>query len=399
MRRITIGLSLSLSGPHGVMGRQTLDALRLFVADANASGGVTVDGRRAEFALRCHDDRSDSARCAQIYRELCASGAVDILLGPCSSELTSAAAPSAEETGSLFVNHAGAADQLYERGYRMIVGLQTPASQYMDDFIRLLGELKIWHKRLGVVTEPTLFSSALAHGVEESASQPTARRRGVQIRMKWDIPLDPEQSDNGLVTALRRTRLSALLSAGNYSHDVAVIRAVRQSRLDIPVIACAAAGLGRFHEDLGPDVEGIVGTSQWEPGFEAIPELGPDPREFAHRMRTLTRSGECDYIAAQAYAAGVLVAAVLDDVGTCDQVRMRERFSTLRTGTLFGAFAIDPQSGRQTAHRVRIVRWSRGRKQIVKTESVANGNPIELPSLWTRLAARMKPDDAIHHLN
>jgi len=353
-----MGLSLSLSGPNGETGRQVLDALRLFVADANAAGGVRLGGQRAEFALRCHDDRSERERCALIYRELCASGKVDVLLGPCSSELTWAAAPNAEASGCLFVNHAGPADQLYERGYRMMVGLQTPASQYMDDFIQLLAELKIRRKRLGMVTEPTLLSSAIAHGVEESAGRPSARRKGVRIRMKWDA-FDPEDFGSGLLKALRRTRLSALLSACDYTHDLTVIRAVKQSGLDIPVLACAAAGLNRFPEDLGHEVEGIMGASQWEPGSEAIPELGPDPREFAHRMRTQSRSGECDSVAAQAYAAGVLVGAVLDEIGACDQARMRERFSTLRTGTLFGAFAIDPESGRQTAHRLRIVRWSR----------------------------------------
>jgi hypothetical protein len=84
------------------------------------------------------------------------------------------------------------------------------------------------------------------------------------------------------------------------------------------VLACVAAGLSSFGTDLGDRAEGIVGTSQWEPGAQVIPELGPDPREFTHRMRTQSRTGECDYVAAQAYAAGVLVAAVVEKLGACD---------------------------------------------------------------------------------
>ena len=114
---ITLGLSLSLSGRFARLGHQIEDALRLFVADINAAGGVTLRAERGYFALRCHDDGSEQTRCAAIYRELCGGTGSDILLGPYSSELTAAAAPIAEERGRLLINHAGAADDLYQRGY------------------------------------------------------------------------------------------------------------------------------------------------------------------------------------------------------------------------------------------------------------------------------------------
>ncbi|HTS47777.1 MAG TPA: hypothetical protein VMH05_07530 [Bryobacteraceae bacterium] len=40
-----------------------------------------------------------------------------------------------------------------------------------------------------------------------------------------------------------------------------------------------------------------------------------------------------------------------------------------------------------------------GRKHVVKAEALASGNPIELPSLWKRLTARVKPADMMNHLN
>ena len=64
--KITLGLSLSLSGAFAPIGRQIEDALRLFIADINAAGGVTIDGEHSYYALRCHDDRSDKTRCAGI---------------------------------------------------------------------------------------------------------------------------------------------------------------------------------------------------------------------------------------------------------------------------------------------------------------------------------------------
>ncbi len=384
--RITLGLSLSLTGALAPIGRQIEDALRLFVADANAGGGVVVDGERADFALRCHDDRGDPGRCSVIYRELCGSTGTNIILSPFSSLLTAVAAPIAESAGRLFINHGGASDELYEHGYRMIVGLQTPASEYLKQFIRLLATLKFWRKRLAMIVEPVQFAIAIMRGAEESAHERFARRGGVRVRVKWENRFDPADQEK-LFTLLKRKRVNALVSAGSYEHDLAVMRAVIGSDLNIPVLACVAAGLSRFRVDLGDRVEGIVGTSQWEPTSQAIPELGPDPREFIQRMRTQTRTGECDYIAAQAYAAGVLAAEVLKRVGTCDQARMREQFSTLRTGTLFGAFGIDPNTGRQVAHRMLTVQWQQGRKLTIQPTPLSERGSLDFPPGWRLIAA------------
>ena len=378
--KITLGLSLSLSGAFAPIGRQIEDALRLFIADINAAGAVTIDGERSYYALRCHDDRSDKTRCAGIYRELCGGTGTDVVLGPYSSELTAVAAPIAEEHKRLFINHAGAADDLYQHGYKMIVGLQTPASQYLNEFLGLLASLKFWRKRIALVTEQSTFAHAIAFGAQALAEQRALRRKGVRVRVKWDERFDPEQSGDRLITTLRRNRINALVSAGSYGHDLAVVRTVLESQLNIPVLACVAAGLSSFRNDLDDRVEGIVGTSQWEPSSQAIPELGPDPREFTHRMRTQTRTGECDYIAAQAYGAGVLVAAVLQKLGTCDQVRMREEFSRLRTGTLFGAFGIDPNTGRQVAHRMLTVQWHKGRKVTIEPDPISERGSLDFPT-------------------
>ena len=136
--KITIGLSLS--------------SKRRICRDGAAGGGCAapvcrrrerkppsggVSGERCEFALDCSDDRSDAARCAEIYRDLCVDGRVDIVFGPYSNRLARVAAPIAERAGS-FVNHGGAGDDLYERGYRMIVGVLSPAGDYMRGFVRLL---------------------------------------------------------------------------------------------------------------------------------------------------------------------------------------------------------------------------------------------------------------------
>jgi branched-chain amino acid transport system substrate-binding protein len=378
--KITIGLSLSLTGEYSPMGRQAERAIRLFVADANASSALRVGGERCEFALECHDDASDSVQCAEIYRSLSANPSVDILFGPYSNRLARAAAAIAEQSGRVFVNHGGAGDELYEQGYKLIVGVLSPASDYLRGFVRLLSQLKLWRKRVAIVASKSPFARAIASGFERAADERAVRRRGVRVRVKWNGAFDPATTPTRLFPALTRNRVNALASAGSYEHDLAVMRAVASSVLNIPVLGCVAAGVRRFASDLGELAEGIVGPSQWEDSLELEPALGPTPAEFARRMRAAGTQDSPDYPAAQIYAAGLLTAAALIASGTCDGAMLRAAFSDLRTTTMFGDFSIDRVTGRQLGHQMLLVQWHRGRKVIIVPESHDDSGSLDLPS-------------------
>jgi branched-chain amino acid transport system substrate-binding protein len=158
---------------------------------------------------------------------------------------------------------------------------------------------------------------------------------------------------------------------------------------NIPVLGCVAAGVARFGADLADEAEGIVGPSQWEQDAEIIPQIGPSGRDFARRMRALG-APECDYPAAQAYAAGLVTLAALRATGSLDQAHLRSAFSGLRTTTLFGDFAIDPVSGRQVGHKMLLVQWHRGRKVLIDAEPDPNDGAIEFPSGWRLVLASMQ---------
>lgn len=405
--KVTLGLSLALSGKYAAMGRQAGAALRLFVADTNAAGGVLLGSERAEIALDCVDDQSDPARCAEIYRALVAENRADLLLGPYSSVLAAAAAPIAEAAGRVFINHGGAADSLYESGYKMIVGVASPASEYLTGFVRLLTSLKFWRKRMAIVATGSPFARAVAVGIENAASERIARRRGVRVRVKWNGRFDSYRTPDTLFPALRRNRVNVLVSAGSYEHDLAVMRAVTADpRLNIPVLACVAAGVARFHDDLGESAEGIVGPSHWEADSKVTPSLGPAPREFAMRMFREAGVAQPDYTAAQAYAAAMLAGAALERAGSLDQYRLRAAFSDLRATTMLGDFAIDSSTGRQIGHHPLLVQWHGGRKVIIELDASDDTGSLEIPAGWRLIAAGIEmlklnrgPDDETEEIS
>ncbi len=386
--RVRIGLSLSLSGEYAARGRQAEAALRLFINDLNQSGGIRMGGSAREASLECLDDAGDSARCAGIYRSLCFENRADLLLGPCSSRLAHAAAPVAERAGMLMLNHGGARDDLHEQGHRMLVGVLSPAGEYLAGFVRLLARLKLWRKRLAIVTSSGGgFAKAVADGVERACAERIARRKGVRVRVRYTGSFDAASTPARLFPALARNHVNALISAGGYAHDVSVMRAVAASALDIVALACAGAGVAAFGKDLGEQAEGIVGASQWEAGSGLVPEVGPAPDEFARRMRDFAPAAGCDCPAAQAYAAGLIARAAAEAAGTLDQRKLREALAGLRTSTLFGDFAIDRVTGRQIGHKMLLVQWHGGRKVVIEPAPLAESGTLELPSGWRLILA------------
>ena len=385
-RDLRLGLSLSLSGKYAVMGRQAEAAIQRFVADANAGDGIVVDGSRYRLALECHDDHGRADRAQEIYRELCFDRRCDLLFGPYSSGLTRAILPISDQAGMVLVNHGGADDGLHDRGSRMVVSVLTPASEYLVRFVELLATLKFWRKRLAIAVVPTPFADAIASGMEQAIAARRIWLRGVRMRLKYRGRFDPDYSPVTLSRALRRNRINAFVSVGSYEYDLAMMRVVIAPPHSIPVLACVAAGVTRFRDDLGDDAEGIVGPSQWEPEFDIRPAIGPSPIEFAHWMGTAAS----DYPAAQIYAAGLLTAAALRASGSLDQIALRAAFSDLQTSTFFGDFAIDRVTGRQIGHQMLLVQWHEGRKQIISTEGAADGGTLAFPNRksWMLLPPR-----------
>ena len=392
MRTIVIGASIPCTGQYRPFGRQIEAALRMFEADANAGMAEQVIGRPYAVKLELHDDQSRSGRTLEIYQSLCTERRADLLLGPYSTGLTRAAARVAEECGRVMLNHGGAGNDLHGARTRMLVGVLTPASEYLTGFVRLLTTLKLRRKRIALVAAPTPFAQAAAAGAERALSERRSWILGVRIRVKFNGRFDPAATPATLEPALRRNRVNVMLSAGGYEHDVAAMRYAIESRLNLPVLGCIAAGVTRFGADLGGEADGIVGPSQWEEDLAVTPEIGPAPREFARRMRERLGGASCDYPAAQAYAAGLIALAALRDApfeGAIDQAELRAALARLQTTTMFGEFGVDPASGRQAAHRMLLVQWHRGRKMIIDPAALDERGDLEFPSGWRLIVSSL----------
>ncbi len=356
---IKLGIPVSLSGQFSMQGRQTLAGIRAWVDDVNGAGGLAVSGVAQSVELVYRDDESRRSRAADITHELIRDDRVDLLVGPYSAVLTNAAADVAQSHGRLLWNQGGASPLVYQRGNPWVVGILTPADEYLSGLLQAVREVAPNAATVGIVrASKGAFPSDVASGVERSASRHGFRQIFVQ-----EFDPDADDSSEGLQAALENPP-DVLVVAGRFQNDLEIAEILAESAPDLGAIAVVAAGVGAFRERVGPMAENFIGPSQWEPEALGRPGYGPSASEV---QRSLSRAGYpvIDYPMAQAYAVGVVIQRCVEASGSLDDLALREAASSLDFTTFYGRFRIDPDTGRQVGKSSLLVQWQQGRKVVV----------------------------------
>ncbi len=327
------GVSLGLTGRYTVQSAQVRAGLDLWAAD-----------QRVELVVI--DDRGSPSRATAAYEALLADG-IEILLGPYGSGTVRRVAPVVCGSGRLLWNHGGAADDLASP---LLATVVAPASTYLAGLLALarnagLGDVLVAAGR-------GRFAEQVASGGRRAAESLGLRtRRGAA----GDVTALVERMTSAGLPPLAK---SALMVAGTFEEDLAVVRGLREARVEVGLLGCVAAGIDEFGRRLGRLADGVVGPAQWWCRDHPV-DVGPPGPEFVHRFEE--RFGRPpDYLAAQAAAAGYLAVDAAARGYGADEVR------EWRAETLLGPFRLD-SSWRQAGYLPVAVQWRRG-KRVLATE-------------------------------
>ena len=363
---LVVGVPVSLTGQFQAQGRQTLVGLQTWCRDANAASLDSEDS----FQLLYYDDASDSATVREITRRLIVDDRVDLLIGPYSSVLTSAAAQVADEYGKLLWNQGGASDNVYQQGYRWIVGILTPASRYLVGLLPLVRRTDPSANSVALLRASTgEFPKAICAGVTETAA---SLGFGIVFESEFDASC---QDFTAELAKIEAAEPDVVVIVGRVQNDLRLARQLVESSIDVGVVVAVAAGIQGFQDDLGSLAERFVGPSQWEPNARYIPDFGPTTEQV---MASFARDGHqsVDYPMAQAYAAGVVVQRCLETAGSADSHDLREAVASLQFSTFYGSFQIDSEIGMQIGRETLLVQWQDGQKAIVWPQSSGNSDLV-----------------------
>ncbi|MCH7738441.1 MAG: amino acid ABC transporter substrate-binding protein [Chloroflexi bacterium] len=360
---LVVGMPVSLSGQFQAQGRQALAGLLAWERDANTETPES-------FRVLHYDDASDPSTVREVTRRLIVDDRVDILIGPYSSVLASAAAQVAETHGKLLWNQGGASDDVYRQGYRWTVGILTPASRYLTGLLPLVRQANPSANTVALVKASTgEFPQAVCSGVAE-----TAEDLGFKIVLTSEFSAATVDFTD-VLDELRAARPDVVVVVGRVQNDLRLARQLAESGINAGTFVAVAAGIQAFQEGLGSLADRFVGPSQWEQEARCEPDFGPTADQVVASLRG-DGHRHVDYPMAQAYAAGVVMQRCLEEAGSSDSQALREAAARLRFSTFYGEFEIDGQTGRQTGRETLLVQWQGGRKVVVWPAQLAQGTLV-----------------------
>jgi len=371
MRTIKLGISVSLSGRYRVQGKESFEGLTLWVKEVNGSGGIFVKeyGKDLPVELIYYDDESSADRCRGIVKKLIVEDKIDILIGPYSSGLTLSVAPVAEKYKKILWNHGGSSDEIFSKGFECMVSTISPASSYFTGIIEMLRKIDRGATKLAIFrAEDSGFSTSVAEGAKRCGEE-----NGFQV-IEFKYPSGTKDF-SCLLNKAKEYSPDVILGAGRSDDDLFLAKGIIEQEIKAKAVGLVLSGIKEFRESLGKDVEGFLGTSQWECGAQIKPDFGPGPREFFNKFKN-THGKEPDYTAAQGYNIGLVIQKCIEESGTLNELALREAAVRADFMTFYGHFKVDSTTGKQTGHKMMAVQWQNGNKVILYPEEIAEAEPI-----------------------
>jgi branched-chain amino acid transport system substrate-binding protein len=358
---ITAGISLSLSGRFRIQGQQALCGLLLWQSLVNAQGGITVGATDRRLVRLIWYDDFGQAHCARtnVFR-LLREDKVHILFGPYSSGLTMSVAEIAEEYRKVLWNYGGSSDEIFRRGQRYLVGIASPASDYLRALPRWLAEECPTLSRICVLYSGRgSFAWHVARGFLQSALD--VGRHSIHL-----VPVNVRWDDHETILAvLGGIAPEIVVLVGSLQDELSIMRIRDRWPAAVHAVAAIAAGVNVFSTELGPMADGVLGPSQWEPATASNPNiLGPTSDWFSDTFEDKFNQ-PASYIAAGSFATGLVLMECIRRAATLDDEALRNAASDSDLNTFYGRFRIDARTGLQTGHRGFLIRWEGGRKVVL----------------------------------
>src|SRR5918992_1120269 len=189
---IKVGASLPLTGEFSEPGKAARQGYEVWEAMVNEKGGL-IDGRPVEMVIK--DDQSNQNTIVADYNALISRDQVDLLLGTFSSLLNLPASAVAERNRMLYVEPAGGAPELFDRGFRyLFFAQQATADKQGELWANYIAELPEG-ERPKTAAYPTLddpFAQPTSEGIEAilkpagiETVRSEERRVGKECRSRW----------------------------------------------------------------------------------------------------------------------------------------------------------------------------------------------------------------------
>jgi branched-chain amino acid transport system substrate-binding protein len=365
---IKIGASLPLTGEFSEPGKAAQQGYKVWEAMINEKGGLL--GRKVKFIYR--DDASDQNTVVSDYTSLISRDKVDLLAGTFSSLLNIPASTVAERNRMLYVEPAGGAPEIFERGYKhLFFAQQATANKQGDVWAEWVLGLPA-DKRPKTAAYPTLddpFAIPVLEGIREKFEA-----AGIKTVQKSTYPADTNNFDS-IANAVKAANPDVVVHGATFADGVGFIRALKKVGFKPKMFfETSAPSFGdQFIKGVGKDAtEGIFYAVSHTP--EAAT---PGNKEFVAKYKELFGGTEVPEDAADAFATAQVMQAAVEAVKSVDrkdQTKLADWLRDNQVDTILGPLSWD-EAGRPEGEFL-IGQWQDGKPEVVLPKDAATSDRI-----------------------
>jgi branched-chain amino acid transport system substrate-binding protein len=344
---IKIGALYASSGPYASISMPVFDAFKLWVDQANATGGVEVKafGKKIPIKIIAYDDQSSTATAATLYNQLITQDHVDLLVADSGSVLTSVGVPIAKEHKQFLFDVSGTGAAFFSDDNPYIALMSDPVStiwpHYISDYLADEGA------KQGIKTVAILYSTNDFTGTQAAALKGFFERDGkVKVVYYQGVPTTTSNY-TVLINNIAALNPDAVLELGYVGNDIAFLRNLQDSGNQFRFVFSIYAGTEKEEIEKNVGISAMTNIFSYVPAsnYEYKPEVGMDQKAFHAAWDKKYPPGSGVAFGANAiygYMTGLVVQRTLETTKSLDQMDIHDAVFALsdKLKTLDGTFTL-----------------------------------------------------------
>ena len=374
---ILFGAPVSLTGSLAKEGHLTQEGYEIWKNYINAHGGLKVGGKTYKVDIKYYDDESKNDTSAQLAERLIDQDHVNFLLGPYGSGTSFTVAGIAERKKVPMVEGNGAAEKIFNQGFKYTFGVLSPARRYLEGILALGKAQKPAAQTVAITAASDAFSQEVAQGAAAWAGA-----NGIKVVYNNKYP-DTATDVSSIVSALKQTNPDIILNAGHLQDALLVQKGLREQNVMAKIYGYSVGpDTPDFATSLGGDANDVMGGAQWsesvkyhgEPGFmRTAPEYAKAVEDTYHH--------HADYHNAESTAACLAFQYAIQRAGSLDPEKVRDALAKLDVTTFYGIIKFDSR-GLNVYKPMVVNQIQKGRLLTVWPTGLAVAKPVYPAPPW-----------------
>jgi len=376
---IVFGAAVAATGAQANEGALTREGYDFWKDYVNSHGGVKVGGKTYKVDIKYADDETNPQTAARLVEKFVDQDHVNFILGPYGSPSSATAAAVVERKKMPMVEGNGAAESIFNQGYRYTFGVLSPARRYLEGILQLAMQEKPRPVTVAIASANDAFSTEVGQGAADFAST-----HGFKVVYNNRYPANTTDLSS-VVSAIKALNPDIVLNGGHLNEALLLQRTFKEQNVNAKIFGYSVGpDTPEFRKALGKDANFVYGGTQWSTTakYKGSPGFYTSSLEYAKAFQA--KYGHVpDYHNAESTAACLAFEYAIERAGTLDTEKVRDALQSLDVVTFFGILKFDKR-GLNSFKPMAVNQIQNGELKTVWPTAVQNAQPAYPTPEWAK---------------